>query len=1630
MMKMTMGRGEGGTMGSLQLFFGCACLCAQLLVARSFVGLDYTAAPHSSSSAAATAATVSTSSSAAAASSEAPAAAPSQSSPSSASRTSTATASAASAGAAASSSASSESSSTSLSNAGGDGISGDSLMVTMAMEFTVSAELRDRLAADASELIAAQLAVSCPSSSSTTTSSSAALSSAASSAAAASAASLSSAAASAAASSAASSSAAAASSTTSLSSAAAASSTTASSAAASSSASAAASSAAASAASSYVWRSPLAGTALLHDLTGEPALGEGRNGSTPGLDLDLSFPRHEVDAACGPRGSGLLARDVARHLRRWARGARGREPPIALRLGVSLLAAGPIGSQPSTVLRVSLPALWCDFEDQCRWEVSGEIPDWIVNSSDTNSGSGHFLTLSPASHHHHHQWPEDGDAGIDGGEDPRAVPVPGGFEARHGDHAVLARSPALGFAARGCRFCAGVAARRLGATRDGPSWDLRVSVYGPSNARVIAFANLTLGEERVTDGWHWRRVCVSVGRLEASSRLSLSSRGSPRTALALDDLGLIDCQPDNRADRRCGATRDVPGGDGFPLCAPEPQDEHPAAAGRRAARREEKAANFEFLEKRPSLNTEDIVIAKRDHIPDPSALGDPLSRGPGGEDALQHWLFTSCGASGARGPTQAQCNNAYRNKNHSVLVGGARLRGVQAWRVPSTKKYQISAYGAAGGSGGKNSNQRSHGVFIAAIFTLYQDEVLHLLVGQQGEDACPSTVEDIQEICLGESDRIEEEHRTNGSVSWWAGGGGGGGGATFVFRMQEGVPVPLLVAAGGGGNAYLGNREGAVEERYERDPSVRPASGHTGAAGGGGGWNDTAVAPHSGRSLVEGAAGGCGCAQATRAWGWATSGGFGGGGGACTSGGGGGGYIGGDADAGNGMFSDGQDGVSFVSSLGELYTFPLAVTESHGEVFVREHVDCQRCESGECRRDDATGGLVCLCPAGTALAPDGVRCLDMVTGIPEGHLSLPLVLAVATVVTAVILALACTGILIAYRRKQRQLRAFRLELLSPEYNLSKVRASTIMTDYNPNYCHAGREPHGAATVGSAGALSELKEVPRRNIDLVRALGHGAFGEVYEGHVTGNPGDQSPLKVAVKTLPEICSEQDELDFLMEALIISKFSHGNIVRCVGVSLQRLPRFILLELMAGGDLKSFLREARTACLPGGASLCTLELLQMARDIAQGCCYLEESHFIHRDIAARNCLLTCKGPDRVAKIGDFGMARDIYRASYYRKGGRAMLPVKWMPPEAFLEGIFTSKTDTWSFGVLLWEIFSLGFMPYPSRSNQEVMEFVMGGGRMDPPGSCPGPVYRIMTQCWQQRPEDRPNFASILERIEYCTQDPDVINSPLPMELLHVPRDAPAGRPSGPTEPLLPRRPLGAPAPRPDPAGGSRRRPRGMQPTGFYLRDAGADVSGVGAATAAPSSSDDDESSTAFLGCEREAEGPRRPPRHSCNEYTEMGAWCQPAPPAPPAHPGVGAAATATAAVVSTGKLTKSHSTSLWNPTYGSCVREKPERASTARGCGAAAGGGSEPSDAQRLPRPAREDSGIGGCAAPALADRRRPGSPGRDGSDAETSDSPASPASPASPSSSPSSSSSSLSSRATAVDEPLQPFLAAGH
>uniref|UniRef100_F6VTG3 Tyrosine-protein kinase receptor n=1 Tax=Xenopus tropicalis TaxID=8364 RepID=F6VTG3_XENTR len=685
-------------------------------------------------------------------------------------------------------------------------------------------------------------------------------------------------------------------------------------------------------------------------------------------------------------------------------------------------------------------------------------------------------------------------------------------------------------------------------------------------------------------------------------------------------------------------------------------------------------------------------------------------------------------------------------------AGGAPASSLVDLQLVNPLLLRISGYGAAGGNGGKTPTL-AQGISLIGIFELQKDEILYILVGQKGEDACPRANSVLQMVCIGENTEIEDELRINGSVSEWAGGGGGGGGATYVFKMESGKPVPLLIAAGGGGRAYRSKASVIPPERLESNYTIPGMNGKSGAAGGGGGWNDHTALPWAGKSLMEGAIGGESCPQAVKKWGWETRGGFGGGGGGCSSGGGGGGYIGGNAAEGNSAEMDGLEGVSFISPRGVVYTPPLKVIEGHGEVEIKLHLNCSHCEMDECLLDPESKRIVCLCERGTVLAEDGVSCIG--ESVTETHLPLSLVLSIVTSALVAALILAFSGIMIVYRKKHQELQAIQMELQSPDYKLSKVRTSTIMTDYNPNYCFAGKVT----------SIGDLKEVPRKNISLIRGLGHGAFGEVYEGQVLGTPSDPNPLKVAVKTLPEVCSEQDELDFLMEALIISKFSHQNIVRCIGVSLQALPRFILLELMAGGDLKSFLRQTRPR-LNQPSSITMLDLLNVSCDIAQGCKYLEENHFIHRDIAARNCLLTCQGSGRVAKIGDFGMARDIYRASYYRKGGCAMLPVKWMPPEAFMEGIFTSKTDTWSFGVLLWEIFSLGYMPYPSKSNQEVLEFVTSGGRMDPPKNCPGPVYRIMTQCWQHQPEDRPNFAIILERINYCKQDPDVINTSLPVE------------------------------------------------------------------------------------------------------------------------------------------------------------------------------------------------------------------------------------------------------------------------
>ncbi|KAH3846560.1 hypothetical protein DPMN_088862 [Dreissena polymorpha] len=309
-----------------------------------------------------------------------------------------------------------------------------------------------------------------------------------------------------------------------------------------------------------------------------------------------------------------------------------------------------------------------------------------------------------------------------------------------------------------------------------------------------------------------------------------------------------------------------------------------------------------------------------------------------------------------------------------------------------------------------------------------------------------------------------------------------------------------------------------------------------------------------------------------------------------------------------------------------------------------------------------------------------------------------------------------------------------------------------VTELNPNYDFiTAKYPE-----------QQLREIPRNKLKLIRLLGQGAFGEVYEGTLKNMCANVSELSVAVKTLPALSTQQAETDFMMEAVIISKFMHKNVVKCLGVCFEEHPRYIILELLEGGDLKTFLRDSRPKT-DQHYFLSMKELVHLSLDVANGCRHLEEKHFVHRDIAARNCLLTTRGEGRIAKIADFGMSRDIYSADYYRKSGKTMLPIKWMPPEAFLDGVFTTKTDVWSFGVLLWEMFTLGYMPYPGQTNSDVMQFVSSGGRLDPPEKCPARLNKIMILCWNSIADIRPTFSEIIELLDMCLQDDEVLNAPV---------------------------------------------------------------------------------------------------------------------------------------------------------------------------------------------------------------------------------------------------------------------------
>ncbi|CAG9573024.1 unnamed protein product [Danaus chrysippus] len=734
------------------------------------------------------------------------------------------------------------------------------------------------------------------------------------------------------------------------------------------------------------------------------------------------------------------------------------------------------------------------------------------------------------------------------------------------------------------------------------------------------------------------------------------------------------------------------------------------------------------------------------------------------------YRFSTCNATGRFGPQQEQCDASYTNTEGGVVVMNTPgMRGVQVWEVPSEGLYTIIATGASGGLGSMWAGV-SHGSSARGLFELHRGEKVYMMIGQQGMNACKKT--------LSAQESQECSRRANESTQVFTSktheirnthvndGGGGGGGATYVFLMdREGQPIPLLVGGGGGGlsvGVFKDDGSQHARGRTNTTPESGYMYGQPGrTSGAGGGWISRSGPITPGFELVRGAAfreGGVGGLACTGG----AHGGYGGGGGGCLRGGGGGGWVGGNTNEGEGQHGGG--GWSFVDvtrGVREFGDVTMAPRTGPGEVVIIPAIHKCGCNYRCVALDEQRANVRCYCPAAwRADHGDPTKCV-LEKAWPEMWWGLLIFLGVIVVISVGIILCVCLHLYNKYqRKKEAELRQKRL--LEQEVQLHRLRTTpggdnALSMAFNPHYGSESFLPQGVDVRG-------LPKVARESLTLVKALGQGAFGEVYQGLYRHRGGESEEMPVAVKTLPELSTGQAESDFLMEAAIMAKFNHPNIVHLIGVCFDRHPRFIVLELLAGGDLKNFLRESRPR--PERASALTMkDLLLCALDVCKGCKYLEAKRFVHRDIAARNCLLTSRGPGRVVKIADFGMARDIYRSDYYKKGGKAMLPIKWMPPEAYIDGIFTVKTDVWSYGVLLWEVFSLGIMPYTGCSNREVMQMVSGGGRLERPHGCPPEIYRLMCECWNPAPSERPSFAQMFDRLQRYLQDPEITNAPLPM-------------------------------------------------------------------------------------------------------------------------------------------------------------------------------------------------------------------------------------------------------------------------
>uniref|UniRef100_A0A8C6TLX7 Inactive tyrosine-protein kinase 7 n=1 Tax=Neogobius melanostomus TaxID=47308 RepID=A0A8C6TLX7_9GOBI len=276
--------------------------------------------------------------------------------------------------------------------------------------------------------------------------------------------------------------------------------------------------------------------------------------------------------------------------------------------------------------------------------------------------------------------------------------------------------------------------------------------------------------------------------------------------------------------------------------------------------------------------------------------------------------------------------------------------------------------------------------------------------------------------------------------------------------------------------------------------------------------------------------------------------------------------------------------------------------------------------------------------------------------------------------------------------------------------------------------------------------SDKLHFPRANLQTITTLGKGEFGEVLLSKAKGIDDSEEETVVLVKSL-QTRDEALQQDFRREAEMFGKLSHPNVVRLLGLCKETEPHYMILEYYDLGDLKQFLRISKSKDDKVKTQpLSTKTKVSICAQVAHGMEHLSNHRFVHKDLAARNCLINSQ---RRVKVSALSLSKDVYNSEYYHYR-QAWIPLRWMPSESVFEDDFSTKSDVWAFGVLMWEVFSLGEMPHAKLGDDEVLEGLKSGKlKLPVPEGCPSRIYKLMARCWAMSLKERPSFTDIVHTL-----------------------------------------------------------------------------------------------------------------------------------------------------------------------------------------------------------------------------------------------------------------------------------------